>query len=47
MNGPHVLPALNDRLLDLPPSATVAINDRSNDLIKAGKEVIKFGRCGV
>lgn len=43
MNGPHVLPALNDRLLDLPPSATVAINDRSNDLIKAGKEVIKFG----
>lgn len=43
MNGPHVLPALNDRLLDLPPSATVAINDRSNDLIKAGKAVIKFG----
>ena len=43
MNGSSVLPALNDRLLDLPPSATVSINDRSNDLIKAGKDVIKFG----
>lgn len=34
---------LNQRVANLPKSQTLAINERSNDLIKQGKQVYKFG----
>ena len=39
----HVEARLNPNVRGLPPSATVAINDRSNELRRQGREIFKLG----
>ena len=34
---------LNERVAGLTPSATVALNDRSNELIAQGRQIFKLG----
>ena len=39
----HVEPRVNPNVHGLPPSATVAINDRCNELRRQGREIFKLG----
>ena len=41
--SPLASPHLNPNVLGLPPSATLAINERSNELISQGRKVYKLG----
>ena len=41
--SPLASPHLNPNVLGLPPSATLAINERSNELISQGRKVFKLG----
>ena len=49
MNEPHStcaglgVPRLNPTVVDLQPSATIAIKERSNELLQYGKPVFKLG----
>jgi aspartate aminotransferase len=42
-NSPLSAPHLNPNVLGLPPSATLAVNERSNELISQGRHIYKFG----
>jgi len=42
-NAGAISPRLNPRVVGLEPSATVAINDLSNQLIHSGRDVVKLG----